>query len=449
MKKIYVAILAAIVLFSFILVGCDEVVHVHEFSSTYSFDETHHWRSCSCGERTDYATHLFASAVVEEAAGITTAGRGTQTCQVCGYTRTVEIPATYRCTVDFVDPEGVSIASKVVEYNSTVKPPADTVPAVKRWLDANGDEFDFSGKITGNTTITASYLANCRVRFYSDGVLVSEQSVLENGKADEVEKPTKKGHAFDGWVVSGTGDAFSLDSVITGDIDLEASWKETCTVTFVTGFGADNTYVTVVKGETLPEPDENPGDSFAGYRFFWWSSRQGGEAFDFNGTAIENDTTLYAVYRELYLITFNDRGNITTQSIAYNDIVNSIEVTPQDGYVLDYWSRDRNNNYGTQVVEFPHTVTGAETFYANWRKIVDVNFNRTDPETGAVKSTSIIEAMEGHTFSSMILEESGFAFAGWTLDPAVGETYDFSTLAGTDDIDLYSVWDRNYYNVSL
>lgn len=66
--------------------------HVHEYQITY--DETSHWRRCSCGAKTDSNPHHFFWATIQEP-GKYIAGLERGTCTVCGYTVDRSIPSTH------------------------------------------------------------------------------------------------------------------------------------------------------------------------------------------------------------------------------------------------------------------------------------------------------------------------------------------------------------------
>ncbi len=51
-------------------------VHIHDFSTDWAVDHTNHWRSCTCGETSDNAAHIW-----EES------GEGLMHCPVCGAQR--------------------------------------------------------------------------------------------------------------------------------------------------------------------------------------------------------------------------------------------------------------------------------------------------------------------------------------------------------------------------
>lgn len=65
--------------------------HVHQYQIT--FDETSHWRRCSCGAKTDSNPHHFFWVTIQEP-GKYIAGLERGTCTVCGYTVDKTIPST-------------------------------------------------------------------------------------------------------------------------------------------------------------------------------------------------------------------------------------------------------------------------------------------------------------------------------------------------------------------
>ena len=305
LPKLFLFILLALVLSS----CSQEIIHNHTFAQSWSFDSTHHWRSCSCGEKTDYSEHLWGE--ISSSAD----GKNYSTCQLCGYRKAVE--------------------------------------------PSEGD----------------------------------------------------------------------------------------CKVKLVIGFDTPDQILFVQNGRTLTEPEENPGDKFDGFRFFWWSLSQGGEAFDFN-TPITSDTTLYAVYRQLFTFVFYDRGNISSQTVAYGE-----EFSPNnnnlinEGYTLAYWSTDNNENHGVEKVDFPITVNSSKTFYSNWRKNVSVNFSIIDPENGNLKEVHTQTAFEGFPANNYQPQEVGFTLKGWSETGSIDNLFDFNEPVGTEDINLLPVWERNEYEV--
>ena len=58
--------------------------HTHSYSNEYSSNSTHHWKECTCGDKTDMAEHTGGEATTEELA----------VCEVCGksYGELVVVP---------------------------------------------------------------------------------------------------------------------------------------------------------------------------------------------------------------------------------------------------------------------------------------------------------------------------------------------------------------------
>ena len=59
-------------------------VHIHTFADTYSHNDTHHWKECTCGHKTvdEFEEHTFGDGVVD-------GNKTTYTCTECGYTKVV------------------------------------------------------------------------------------------------------------------------------------------------------------------------------------------------------------------------------------------------------------------------------------------------------------------------------------------------------------------------
>ncbi len=97
MKKLNLSLLIILVSISIIgFVGCKdpEPAHEHEFSDSWSKDETYHWHAATCEHTTevsDKAEHSFGDWTVTKAATEEAEGSKERTCSVCGYTATETI----------------------------------------------------------------------------------------------------------------------------------------------------------------------------------------------------------------------------------------------------------------------------------------------------------------------------------------------------------------------
>ncbi len=65
--------------------------HTHSYTST-KFNETKHWKECSCGEKMDEETHTFGEWTTIKEASYTEQGQKKRECSKCEYEETKDIP---------------------------------------------------------------------------------------------------------------------------------------------------------------------------------------------------------------------------------------------------------------------------------------------------------------------------------------------------------------------
>ena len=71
----------------------DEVVHVHEYKTTYDYDENGHWRECVAGDaRIDEGPHRFGDWITDENPSEINTGHKYRQCEVCDYKEEETIP---------------------------------------------------------------------------------------------------------------------------------------------------------------------------------------------------------------------------------------------------------------------------------------------------------------------------------------------------------------------
>ena len=138
------------------------------------------------------------------------------------------------------------------------------------------------------------------VTFNTDGgTLIESVEVNKGEKVDEPVAPTKEGFNFDGWYLNDV--LFNFDTVIDGDITLNAKWisnavSETFTVIF---YDNDDNVISeqqISKGKAAVAPQLEP---IRGLEFVGWT-----EEFD----NVTKDLYLYPLYEEveiLYIVTFD------------------------------------------------------------------------------------------------------------------------------------------------
>lgn len=86
--------------------------HTHVFGTAWNYDTTNHWHECTCGEKSDIASHISDNGTVTKQPTTTETGVKTFKCTICGYVMNTEtIPATGTPTTPVIPPSVPSIPS--------------------------------------------------------------------------------------------------------------------------------------------------------------------------------------------------------------------------------------------------------------------------------------------------------------------------------------------------
>ena len=133
---------------------------------------------------------------------------------------------------------GSKISGQTVRENGKVKipkTPTKTGYTFVGWT-LDGESYDFSGKVTKDMTLVASWKKNVEtveytVKFDSDGgSSIKSQKVAKNAKASEPTVPTKNGYKFLGWYLNDK--LYSFNSTVTKNITLKAKWEKLPELTY-------------------------------------------------------------------------------------------------------------------------------------------------------------------------------------------------------------------------
>lgn len=116
-------------------------------------------------------------------------------------------------------------------------------------------------------------------------------------------------------------------------------------------------------GNTISNPLK--GADKLGQKFKYWSATPNGTEFDFANTAINEETTLYAVYEDCdtFTITFNyNNADIDAKQVIVNegDTVEEPEEPKRSGFKFDSWY------YNNKPYNFNTLVTEDMTLFAKW-----------------------------------------------------------------------------------
>ena len=133
--------------------------------------------------------------------------------------------------VKFNSNGGNKIESVMVKKNERVEAPKD--PKKKGYVfvewQLNGKSYDFKKKVTKNMTLKAKWLPEIYVTVTLDsngGSELQPMSVISGTKLskDEIEKPTREGYTFAGWLIG--ENKYDFSKKVTSDLTLKASWVE-------------------------------------------------------------------------------------------------------------------------------------------------------------------------------------------------------------------------------
>ena len=139
-------------------------------------------------------------------------------------------PIKNKYTVTFNSNGGSTVASKEVNYNTSVTKPVDPTKSgytFKEW-QLNGEKYDFENLVTDNITLIAEWTQNkYTVTFNSNGgSAVASKEVNYNTSVTKPDDPTKSGYTFKEWQLN--GEKYDFSSKVTKNITLTAKWQAVC-----------------------------------------------------------------------------------------------------------------------------------------------------------------------------------------------------------------------------
>ena len=375
---------------------------------------------------------------------------------------------------------GTVFDAETLPYGGTATKPAE---APKRdgytfthWSASEDDstgEYDFSKPVYGRVKLYAQWKQAHIVNLDTNGgdIPYNPETVDDGGTATKPETdPSRTGYTFQYWSTTkdGSSGAYNFNTPVTSDLTLYAVWQEkTYTVTFDTDGGSSIASQTVSWLHKAERPSTDPTKS--GYKFAGWASdAKRTKVYNFDA-AIEQDTTLYAVWMPensdaVHTVTYhaNYAGDTQDHTVAVfatsGDAVTAPDPTPVlAGYRLDHWSTDQA---GTDTYDFGAKVTTNLDLYAQWVKVWTVSFDLN--LNGGSSSTSIPDqivddgknatAPKTPTRSETVDDKTvDYKFLGWATkeesDKAAkkGERatlYDFSAPV-KDDVTLVAQWEKS------
>ena len=267
-------------------------------------------------------------------------------------------------------------ARQTVSWNATatrpVPDPARAGFIFDDWFTAaqGGTVFNFDEMtITQNIIVHARFETAVTVTFNTGGgtPVPANQIIRRMGAATRPETdPVRPGYVFVNWYTHATGGTvFNFaTTAITQNMTLHARYQRLHTVTFNTNGGTPAPAAQMVANgafATRPETDPSkPGSNFVE----WFTHATGGTWFNFGGTAITQDRTVYAIYS--YTVTFNTNGGTPvppTQTVFHMALAIRPVSPTRPGFTFDGWYTDAEL---ITAYNFAAPITSSITLFARW-----------------------------------------------------------------------------------
>ncbi len=327
--------------------------------------------------------------------------------------------------VSFDSLGGTKVETIKVKKDSTIAKPED--PTKKgytfiSWM-LDGEEFDFSTKITKNIKLTAKWKEDTSVtytiKFDSNGGNKIDSIEVKSGKITSLPIPEREGYTFVGWF-NGTKEIENGDT-ISKDITLKAKWKKLADaskkefiVTFDTDGGSKVSKQTISENGKVKKP-ANPTKN--GYTFISWTLNS--KTYNFNQKVTSN-ITLKATWKKNatevieekeYTISFDTDGGSTvnSQRIKENSKVTKPSDPTKDKYKFLGWYLD------DELYSFDAKVTKDITLKAKWEYVPTVTY-KVEELTGSIVGQAKV----------FILKD----------DVKVAGTADITTSSGTKSVSI-------------
>ncbi len=179
-------------------------------------------------------------------------------------------------------------------------------------------------------------------------------------------------YRFKGWASSPNGAVISEKSIIaTTNMTLYAIWEECYTVSFDANGGIEDTDEEMEPVTGLRGTYDLPACRFyapTGKQFKGWAYTPDGEVITTDTIEVMQDLTLYAIWMDDYIVTFDPNGATGSMNPVYADGGNyylpKCSFTVPEGWSFKGWSTRPDGRANTGY----YWIGGNTTFYAIWSK---------------------------------------------------------------------------------
>ncbi|EAC7081915.1 LPXTG cell wall anchor domain-containing protein [Listeria monocytogenes] len=242
---------------------------------------------------------------------------------------------------NITDRTGTLVSPFGISDNGGYTPPhiiwdlSDYKKQVSYTFDNSDMDFPFSGTVIQSLIeVPVSY----KVVYDVEGTETSE-TVAKDTLLTSPANPVKEGYTFTGWYDEKTGGIawdFAMNKMPAKDITLYAQFSENL-YTATLDVDGKTTSQTVAYQNLVQAPTDPTKE---GYTFIgWYDEKTGGTEWDFATDKMPaKDITLYAQFSENpYTATLDVEGETTSQTVAYQNLVQAPTDPTKEGYTFIGW----------------------------------------------------------------------------------------------------------------
>ncbi len=339
----------------------------------------------------------------------------------------------------FVDDN--EFGSEKVDYNNKANGldnnPSKTGYEFKGWFVNSTTKFNFEeDRITSNTNLYAKFEpVNYEIEYRLDGGTNNASNPSTYTIEDEVvlQKPSKDGYSFKGWVSENGAPVSKIETGTTGKITLIATYEENVIITFVVDNKVYKT-INITNGDELEFPSVPVKD---GYTFDNWYV--GEEVFsNLNVDASVTVTAKFNLnrYKVTYYVGDNEFGS---EYVDYNNCVGGLEANPsKTGYEFKGWYKEEalQNEFNVKT----EAIKSATSLYAKFEAIeYSITYVLEADEINSANNP-VTYTIETRTFTLGKPSKEGYKFIGWYSDAKYQNKVESIVNGSTGNVELYPLF---------
>jgi uncharacterized repeat protein (TIGR02543 family) len=369
-----------------------------------------------------------------------------------------------QCTITFDSQYGSAVASITRTAGTQVSKPADPTRAgytFNGWYSATsgGTLYFWPYTLNGYVRMYAQWTENAptqyTITFNGNGVSSPSSLTVNAGESITLPSSTRSGYTLNGWYNASSGGTkvgnAGASYTPSASVTLFAQWtRARYTITFNGNGGSSPDYKTVNAGDSITLPSSTR----SGYTLNGWytASSDGTKAGNAGASYTPSaSVTLYAQWtRAQYTITFDSQGGSAVAAITEN--IGTAVQKPADptkmGYIFNDWYSASN---GGRQYDWPYTLNGNVTMYAQWQPITYTVKYDANEGTGTTNSSShTYDKTKNLTYNGFT--RTDYTFAGWNTfsngsgtSYADGQSVKNLTNRQGETVTLYAQWTINYF----